>query len=40
MSYSHAMSEMKRAFLADERYSAPFYWAPFVFYGDYGAGDG
>lgn len=32
--YSEALSEMKRRFIADERFSAPFFWAAFVYYGD------
>jgi CHAT domain-containing protein len=32
--YNHAMSEMKREFIASEQYNHPFYWAPFVFYGE------
>lgn len=36
--YAEAMSEMKRGFLDDDRYRNPFYWAPYVFYGDFGAG--
>ncbi len=32
--FSHAMSQMKREFIKNNRYSAPFYWAPFIFYGD------
>lgn len=38
LSYSQAISEMKRVFLKDDIYKNPFYWAPFVLYGDYEAG--
>ena len=38
LTYAEAMSEMKRSFLADERFQNPFFWAPYVFYGDFGAG--
>lgn len=33
MAESRALSETKREFLADDRYSAPQFWAPFVMYG-------
>jgi CHAT domain-containing protein len=33
-SYSRAITEMKRRFIRGEKYSEPFYWAPFVFYGN------
>ena len=37
ISYSEAITEMKRAFIngkiGDGSYVAPFYWAPFVYYG-------
>jgi len=33
MSFKNAMAEMKRVFINSERYSHPYYWAPFVFYG-------
>ncbi|MDP8241220.1 MAG: CHAT domain-containing tetratricopeptide repeat protein [Candidatus Hatepunaea meridiana] len=32
--YDKAITEMKRAFLEIESYSSPFYWAPFVYYGE------
>ncbi len=38
LSYAQAMSEMKRVFLNDDLYKNPFYWAPFVHYGDNEAG--
>ena len=38
LGYAQAMSAMKRSFLRDNRYANPFFWAPFVFYGDFGAG--
>ncbi len=38
LSYSGAISEMKRIFLKDNKYKSPFYWAPFVLYGNYEAG--
>jgi CHAT domain-containing protein len=38
LGYAQAMSAMKRSFLHDARYANPFFWAPFVFYGDFGAG--
>lgn len=31
--YVRAMNEMKRRFIGDPRLRAPFYWAPFVYYG-------
>jgi tetratricopeptide (TPR) repeat protein/CHAT domain-containing protein len=31
--YVRAMNEMKRRFIEDPRLHAPFYWAPFVYYG-------
>ena len=31
--YVRAMNEMKRRFIEDPRLRAPFYWAPFVYYG-------
>lgn len=34
LSYSQAISEMKRVFLKDDLYKNPFYWAPFVHYGE------
>jgi CHAT domain-containing protein len=33
LSYDRAMTEMKRRFISGGRYSDPFYWAPFVYYG-------
>ncbi|MES0489881.1 MAG: CHAT domain-containing protein [Leptospirales bacterium] len=33
LSYSQAISKMKRKFIKDEALNHPFYWAPFVFYG-------
>jgi CHAT domain-containing protein/tetratricopeptide (TPR) repeat protein len=33
LSYARAMTEMKRAFIRTGAYRAPFYWAPFVYYG-------
>jgi CHAT domain-containing protein/tetratricopeptide (TPR) repeat protein len=33
LSYARAMTEMKRAFIKDGAYQAPFYWAPFIYYG-------
>jgi len=36
--YAEAMSAMKRRFLQGDSYANPFFWAPFVFYGDFGAG--
>ena len=32
--YKEAMSEMKRQFIQSEEYSHPYYWAPFIFYGE------
>ena len=32
MSYSRAITEMKRRFIQG-KYSSPYYWAPFVYYG-------
>ncbi len=32
--FAHAMAKMKRKFIQDKRYRQPFYWAPFIFYGD------
>ena len=34
LSYREAMNEMKRRFIRDQRYGRPFYWAPFVYYGN------
>ena len=37
MGYDRAITEMKRAFLKgsnNESYASPFYWAPFVYYGE------
>jgi len=31
--YKQALSEMKRKFIKDSKYSSAFYWAPFVYYG-------
>jgi len=31
--YAKALSETKRKFIKEGKYSNPFYWAPFVFYG-------
>ncbi len=33
LSYDRAMTEMKRKFIREGKYSDPFYWAPFVYYG-------
>lgn len=33
LSYARAMTEMKRAFIKSGAYQAPFYWAPFIYYG-------
>ncbi|MBN1698564.1 MAG: tetratricopeptide repeat protein [Spirochaetales bacterium] len=33
MSYAGAMTAMKREFIKSEIYGEPFYWAPFVYYG-------
>jgi CHAT domain-containing protein len=33
MPYSRAITEMKRRFVNSSRYSSPFFWAPFVYYG-------
>ncbi len=33
MSYDKAITEMKREYIKSGKYSIPFYWAPFVFYG-------
>ncbi len=33
LSYSEAMTEMKRSFIRKERLADPFFWAPFVYYG-------
>lgn len=33
LSHARAMTEMKRAFIKNGAYQAPFYWAPFVYYG-------
>jgi len=33
--YLQAMTEMKREFIHSERFSDPYYWAPFVYYGKY-----
>lgn len=38
ISYARAISRMKRAFIRDNRFASPFYWAPFIFYGNYEAG--
>jgi len=38
LSYAQAISEMKRIFLKDDLYKNPFFWAPFIHYGDYEAG--
>jgi len=32
--FNQGMSEMKRKFIASRRYNHPYYWAPFIFYGD------
>jgi len=32
--YDRVITEMKRTFLGKESYSSPFYWAPFVYYGE------
>lgn len=41
LDYDRAITEMKRAFLSgsvsaenNKNYSSPFYWAPFVYYGE------
>ncbi len=34
MSYSEAINEMKREFIASGEYSLPYYWAPFQYYGN------
>lgn len=33
-SYLEAVNQVKREFIKSEEYSHPYYWAPFVFYGD------
>ena len=33
-SFNQGMSEMKRKFIASRRYNHPYYWAPFIFYGE------
>jgi CHAT domain-containing protein len=33
LSYDRAITEMKREFIRSNKYSDPFYWAPFVYYG-------
>ena len=36
MGYNQALTEVKRGFINgdyDEQWQAPYYWAPFVFYG-------
>ncbi len=33
LTYSQAMTEMKRKFLSTKEYRHPFFWAPFVYYG-------
>ncbi len=33
-SYKQAMSQMKRSFIQSLDYSHPFFWAPFIFYGE------
>jgi len=33
MSYDKAITEMKREYIRSGKYSTPFYWAPFVYYG-------
>jgi len=33
MSYDKAITEMKREYIKSGKYSTPFYWAPFVYYG-------
>ena len=32
--FNQGMSEMKRKFIASRRYNHPYYWAPFIFYGE------
>ncbi len=32
--FNQGMSGMKRKFIASRRYSHPYYWAPFIFYGE------
>jgi CHAT domain-containing protein len=34
LSYHKAMSEMKRSFIKEGKFSRPFFWAPFVYYGN------
>ena len=34
ISYDRAITKMKRRFIKDKKYSNPFYWAPFVYYGN------
>jgi hypothetical protein len=34
MDYDMAMTAMKMAFIKGGRYGEPFYWAPFVYYGN------
>ncbi len=34
LSYHKAMSEMKRSFIKEDEFSRPFFWAPFVYYGN------
>jgi CHAT domain-containing protein len=33
MTYYEAMAEMKRRFIKSSKWSSPYYWAPFVYYG-------
>ena len=34
LEYSEALAEMKRRFIRDDRFSSPFFWAAFVYYGE------
>jgi len=34
LDYCAAMAETKRIFLESDTYSHPYYWAPFIFYGE------